>query len=439
MPVFGVGKIPDIFDRKGITDEVHTEGNADGLAKTEALLDRVDHGLVFVNLVDFDMLYGHRNDPQGYARALEEIDRALPRILGKLRPGESQPSPPTTAATRPPRRPITRASTSRSSSTPPAAAAARSGRAGRSRISARRSPTSSACGTRLARASSGRSGGDMSGEVAVGSTGGRGRGRRPRSAADAASVGSGSTGLGIGVEVAVQGAGARAASPFDRSGRADSHRPLVVSLSNHERGDGRAAGGGTSRPRRPRWTGFLYGDRCRPPDPAGNAAAGRGRQGAGARAAIALRQAEGERCLPRPVTARGSRSCRQGGALRAGVGMGRGGRVRSWSWSKRDRGRSLSTKGRRPRRTPPSQSPSVTVGPLLLPRRRRRRRRRSVLTPERNRLRLDLDEVARHLAPPVPVRVVRVRVERALERAHAVLEEHDEQLLLDGRRARRGT
>jgi phosphopentomutase len=88
VPVFGVGKIPDIFDRKGISDEVHTAGNADGLAKTEALLDRVDHGLVFVNLVDFDMLYGHRNDPTGYARALEEMDRALPRILGKLHPGE---------------------------------------------------------------------------------------------------------------------------------------------------------------------------------------------------------------------------------------------------------------------------------------------------------------------------------------------------------------
>lgn len=89
VPVIGVGKIPDIFDRRGITDEVHTDGNADGLARTEALLDRVDHGLVFVNLVDFDMLYGHRNDPRGYARALEELDRALPRILGKLRPGEA--------------------------------------------------------------------------------------------------------------------------------------------------------------------------------------------------------------------------------------------------------------------------------------------------------------------------------------------------------------
>ena len=88
VPVVGVGKIPDVFDRKGITGEVHTEGNADGLRKTEQLLDTVDHGLVFVNLVDFDMLYGHRNDPAGYGRALEEMDRALPRLLGKLRPGE---------------------------------------------------------------------------------------------------------------------------------------------------------------------------------------------------------------------------------------------------------------------------------------------------------------------------------------------------------------
>jgi phosphopentomutase len=88
VPVIGVGKIPDIFDRRGITEEVHTEGNADGLAKTEALLERVDHGLLFVNLVDFDMLYGHRNDPAGYARALEEMDRALPRLLARLRPGD---------------------------------------------------------------------------------------------------------------------------------------------------------------------------------------------------------------------------------------------------------------------------------------------------------------------------------------------------------------
>src|SRR6266540_15982 len=76
IPVIGVGKIPDVFDRKGITEEVHTEGNADGLARTEALLDRIDHGIVLVNLVDFDMLYGHRNDAPGYGRALEATDHS---------------------------------------------------------------------------------------------------------------------------------------------------------------------------------------------------------------------------------------------------------------------------------------------------------------------------------------------------------------------------
>ena len=88
VPVVGVGKIPDIFDRKGITDEVHTAGNADGLRETERLLETFDHGLLFVNLVDFDMLYGHRNDAPGYGRALEELDRALPRLLDRLRPGD---------------------------------------------------------------------------------------------------------------------------------------------------------------------------------------------------------------------------------------------------------------------------------------------------------------------------------------------------------------
>ncbi len=88
VPVHGVGKIPDIFDRRGISTEIHTEGNADGLARTAALLDRVEHGLVFVNLVDFDMLYGHRNDPVHYAQALEELDAALPGLLARLRPGD---------------------------------------------------------------------------------------------------------------------------------------------------------------------------------------------------------------------------------------------------------------------------------------------------------------------------------------------------------------
>ncbi|BDG08458.1 phosphopentomutase [Anaeromyxobacter paludicola] len=88
VPVVGVGKIPDIYDRQGISEEVHTSGNADGLARTEALLGTLERGLLFVNLVDFDMLYGHRRDVRGYARALSELDAALPRLLARLRPGD---------------------------------------------------------------------------------------------------------------------------------------------------------------------------------------------------------------------------------------------------------------------------------------------------------------------------------------------------------------
>ncbi|HUB06489.1 MAG TPA: phosphopentomutase [Myxococcales bacterium] len=86
VPVVGVGKIPDIFCDRGIARSVHTEGNTDGLAKTKELLDEVTEGMIFVNLVDTDMLYGHRNDVPGYRRALEEIDAALPGLLGKLGP-----------------------------------------------------------------------------------------------------------------------------------------------------------------------------------------------------------------------------------------------------------------------------------------------------------------------------------------------------------------
>jgi len=86
--VVGVGKIPDIFDGRGIARSLHTKGNADGLAKTEELLAETGEGFLFVNLVDTDMLYGHRRDPIGYAAALREIDRALPAIAGKLRKGD---------------------------------------------------------------------------------------------------------------------------------------------------------------------------------------------------------------------------------------------------------------------------------------------------------------------------------------------------------------
>jgi phosphopentomutase len=88
VQIVGVGKIPDIYDGRGMSRSVHTEGNADGLRKTEELLGDLGPSLLFVNLVDTDMLYGHRRDPVGYARAMEEIDRALPGIASALRAGD---------------------------------------------------------------------------------------------------------------------------------------------------------------------------------------------------------------------------------------------------------------------------------------------------------------------------------------------------------------
>ena len=88
VPVVGVGKIPDIFCDRGIGRKVHTEGNRDGLEKTRELLGERGEGLLFVNLVDTDMLYGHRNDIPGYARALSEIDAAIPGLLERLGPDD---------------------------------------------------------------------------------------------------------------------------------------------------------------------------------------------------------------------------------------------------------------------------------------------------------------------------------------------------------------
>jgi phosphopentomutase len=88
MPVVGVGKIHDIFAGDGVGRSVASEGNADGLAKTRALLGELERGLLFANYVDTDMVYGHRRDARGYARALEEIDVALAGILAALGPGD---------------------------------------------------------------------------------------------------------------------------------------------------------------------------------------------------------------------------------------------------------------------------------------------------------------------------------------------------------------
>lgn len=84
--VIGVGKINDIFAGKGITEFVRTRDNADGIEKTMEYMERDFNGLCFVNLVDFDMLYGHRNDVPGYAKALTYFDQQLPKILSALEP-----------------------------------------------------------------------------------------------------------------------------------------------------------------------------------------------------------------------------------------------------------------------------------------------------------------------------------------------------------------
>jgi len=81
----GVGKIRDIFAGRGISEYVYTQNNADGIARTLEYMDREFEGLCFVNLVDFDSKYGHRNDVDGYAKALAEFDRSLPKIMEKLR------------------------------------------------------------------------------------------------------------------------------------------------------------------------------------------------------------------------------------------------------------------------------------------------------------------------------------------------------------------
>ncbi len=85
IPVFGVGKIHDIYNGRGVADYVTTKNNADGMAKLTDSLARRPRGLIFANLVDFDMLYGHRKDVEGFARSLEEFDALLGPFLAALR------------------------------------------------------------------------------------------------------------------------------------------------------------------------------------------------------------------------------------------------------------------------------------------------------------------------------------------------------------------
>lgn len=88
--VIGIGKIEDIINHKGLTRSFHTGNNTDGIAKIRDLIINTDFkGLVFANLVDFDMIYGHRRDVQGYYKALQEFDQALAEYLDLLSPDDA--------------------------------------------------------------------------------------------------------------------------------------------------------------------------------------------------------------------------------------------------------------------------------------------------------------------------------------------------------------
>lgn len=84
--VVGVGKIKDIFAGRGITETHSTENNRDGMQKILRVAEEQFNGLIFANLIDFDQLYGHRNDVHGYARALEEFDCWLPELMNAMLP-----------------------------------------------------------------------------------------------------------------------------------------------------------------------------------------------------------------------------------------------------------------------------------------------------------------------------------------------------------------
>ena len=83
--VCAVGKIHDIFNGRGITSSVYTSGNEDGIYRTAEYMESCSRGLIFTNLIDFDSMYGHRRDPEGYGRALEELDAMIPSVMKRMR------------------------------------------------------------------------------------------------------------------------------------------------------------------------------------------------------------------------------------------------------------------------------------------------------------------------------------------------------------------
>lgn len=105
VAVVGVGKIEDLFAGRGLSSAVHTRDDMDGIERTAAALRGMEHGLVFTNLVELDMVYGHRNSPRRYADHLAELDLALPEVLEACGPGDlvmltaDHGNDPTTAST----------------------------------------------------------------------------------------------------------------------------------------------------------------------------------------------------------------------------------------------------------------------------------------------------------------------------------------------------
>jgi phosphopentomutase len=86
VEVYAVGKIKDIFSGRGITYSFSTKNNREGLERTKQLMKEVKEGFIFTNLIDFDMLWGHRNNPTGYAEGLKEVDSYIPYFVNTLRP-----------------------------------------------------------------------------------------------------------------------------------------------------------------------------------------------------------------------------------------------------------------------------------------------------------------------------------------------------------------
>jgi len=88
VPVIGVGKISDIFADQGVTESFSSASNREGMTRVDELWQERCDGFIFANLVDFDMLFGHRRDLAGYAQALEEFDRWLGEFLPKISPDD---------------------------------------------------------------------------------------------------------------------------------------------------------------------------------------------------------------------------------------------------------------------------------------------------------------------------------------------------------------